>query len=57
MIVEDGAWHNGAWMGARTGVYRNTNARTCTVILDNSSTYYLDDIVTALDKANAKSKK
>ncbi len=56
MIVDDGMWHNGAWMGARTGIYRNTKAKTCTVILDNSASIYTDDIIAALGRANAKSK-
>ena len=54
MIVDDGMWHNGAWLGARTGIYRNTKAKTCTVILDNSSSIYIDDIVATLGRANAK---
>ncbi len=56
MITEDGMWHNGSWLGARTGIYRNTKEKTCTILLDNSSNIYLDDIVYALGKANFKSK-
>ena len=36
-IYDDGVWHTGAWLGARTFIIRNTKRKECIVILDNSS--------------------
>jgi len=50
-ITKDGTWHNGAWMGARTDITRNIKAKTCAVIIDNSSSIYIDDIAVTLNDA------
>lgn len=44
-IKENGVAHNGAWLGARTFIERNTTDKTLLVVLDNGSTIVLDEIV------------
>lgn len=44
VITQDGMWHNGAWLGANTLIVRNTDTRTCMVLLDNSSNLFFDQI-------------
>ena len=36
-IYDEGVWHTGAWLGARTFIIRNTKKKECIIILDNSS--------------------
>ena len=45
MITDNGSWHNGAWLGANTMIIRNTEKKTCMVILDNSSNIFFDKIL------------
>ncbi len=45
MITDYGTWHNGAWLGANTIIIRNTDKKTCLVVLDNSSNIFFDKIV------------
>ena len=45
VITEQGMWHNGAWLGANTMIVRNTEHKTCLVILDNSSNVFFDNIL------------
>ncbi|MEL6719329.1 MAG: serine hydrolase domain-containing protein, partial [Bacteroidota bacterium] len=44
VITDDGAWHNGSWLAARTYYKRNTKNGTSVVVLDNSSNDDLYDI-------------
>ena len=44
IITQDGMWHNGAWLGANTLIVRNTDSRSCLVLLDNSSNLFFDKI-------------
>lgn len=50
VITENGMWHNGVWLGARTIIMRNTNEKTCTAIFDNSSNLFFDKILKELSK-------
>jgi CubicO group peptidase (beta-lactamase class C family) len=43
-------WHNGAWLGARTGIIRRTNNQTCLVLLDNSMNERLSEILQTINK-------
>lgn len=43
-------WHNGSWLGARTLIIRNEQLKNCLVILDNSSTFNIDNIAHQLVK-------
>ncbi len=56
IITDNGMWHNGAWLGARTIIIRNTERKTCTVLLDNSTNVYFDKIVEELKKFSKYSK-
>ncbi|MEL7020776.1 MAG: serine hydrolase domain-containing protein, partial [Bacteroidota bacterium] len=49
VITEDGAWHNGSWLAARTYYSRNTNNRTSVIVLDNSSNADLYDIAREIE--------
>jgi CubicO group peptidase (beta-lactamase class C family) len=51
VITQNGMWHNGAWLGARTIFIRNTDKKTSIAILDNSSNVFFDKIVGALKAA------
>jgi len=51
LITENGMWHNGAWLGANTMIIRNTAEKICIVILDNSSSHFVDKIAKALRSA------
>ncbi len=44
-------WHNGSWLAARTMVIRNPKSETILVLLDNSTNFKLDGIVTEIGKA------
>ncbi|MEO0338196.1 MAG: serine hydrolase domain-containing protein [Bacteroidota bacterium] len=48
MVTDNGSWHNGAWLGANTIIVRNTEKKTCMVILDNSSNIFFDKILKEL---------
>lgn len=45
IITDTGMWHNGAWLGAKTIIIRNTDKKNCLVILDNSSNIAFDKIL------------
>ncbi|MEM1124992.1 MAG: serine hydrolase domain-containing protein, partial [Bacteroidota bacterium] len=48
IITEKGMWHDGAWLGARTVIIRNTEHKNCLVVLDNSANVFFDEILKAL---------
>ncbi|MEO1449372.1 MAG: serine hydrolase domain-containing protein, partial [Bacteroidota bacterium] len=48
MISDKGMWHNGSWLGAQTLIVRNTDRKTCLVVLDNSSNVFLENIIDPL---------
>jgi len=48
LITEKGMWHNGAWLGAKTIIIRNTERKNCLVILDNSSNKFFNKIIEEL---------
>jgi len=48
IITENGMRHNGRWLGAKTIIIRNTEKKTCIVILDNSSNVFFDKILEQL---------
>lgn len=48
LITEKGMWHNGAWLGANTIIIRNTERKSCLVILDNSSNIFFNKIIAEL---------
>lgn len=50
VITDKGMWHNGAWLGASTIITRNTEKKTCQVILDNSSNLSFDNVLKELEK-------
>lgn len=50
VVTEEGPWHNGAWLGANTMIWRDTKTKTCVAILDNSSNLCFDEIVNELRK-------
>lgn len=52
LITDNGMWHNGSWLGARTIIVRNTKEKTCTAIFDNSSNLYFEKILEELNKKN-----
>lgn len=56
MITDNGMWHNGAWLGARTIIIRNTEKKTCLALLDNSTNVFFDKIVEELKKVSKYSK-
>lgn len=43
-------WHNGAWLGARTGIIRRMSNKTCLVLLDNSLNERLDGILQQINQ-------
>ena len=43
-------WHNGSWLGARTLIIRNMDLKNCMVILDNSSSLYIDKMAQEMVK-------
>jgi len=45
VITDHGMWHNGRWLGANTIIDRNTENKTCLVILDNSSNVFFKEIL------------
>ena len=49
VLTEKGMWHNGAWLGARTMISRNTQEKSCWVVLDNSSNVFFDKIIEELE--------
>lgn len=51
VLLENGMWHNGAWLGANTVIKRNTKEKTCLAILDNSSNIFFDNILEELKTA------
>lgn len=50
VTLPEGCWHNGAWLGARTYIKRDTIQKTCLVLLDNSSNIFMDKIVDEIKK-------
>lgn len=42
--------HTGSWLGARTWIVRDTKAKMCIVVLDNSNNEKLDKITTKLEE-------
>ena len=44
VTTEDGAWHNGSWLGARTYVLRDDANELFIVVLDSSSSQQTDTI-------------
>ncbi len=50
MVTDNGMWHNGTWMGASTIILRNTKKKTCTVLLDNSTNLFFENILDDLGK-------
>ncbi|MEM6632012.1 MAG: serine hydrolase domain-containing protein [Bacteroidota bacterium] len=52
VLTKEGMWHNGAWLGARTIISRDTANKTCWVVLDNSSNVFFDEIIEEFRSAN-----
>lgn len=52
LITENGMWHNGDWLAAKTILIRNTKRKTCIAILDNSSNLFFDKIIETLKEAS-----
>jgi len=48
LVTDNGMWHNGSWLGARTIIVRNTKKKTCMVLIDNSSNVFFDEIIEEL---------
>ena len=51
LAENEGVWHNGSWLGARTLIARNETSKNCIVVLDNSSSIHVDFIGQQLAKA------
>jgi CubicO group peptidase (beta-lactamase class C family) len=47
-INEEEMSHTGSWLSARTYIYRNRKTNECLVVLDNSASTHIDDIVKEL---------
>ncbi|MBK8620714.1 MAG: beta-lactamase family protein [Saprospiraceae bacterium] len=52
VTTPEGCWHNGAWLGARTYIKRDTIEKTCLVLLDNSSNMFMEKIVDEIKKTD-----
>lgn len=50
VLTKNGMWHNGAWLGARTFIQRDTIQKTCMVVLDNSTNIFMENILKELGK-------
>lgn len=50
VLNENAHSHSGSWLGARTMIIRNTELKNCLVILDNSSTMIIDNMIQELVK-------
>ena len=51
VTTEDGAWHNGSWLGARTYVLRDDANELFIVVLDSSSSQQTDTIAEQIHEA------
>jgi CubicO group peptidase (beta-lactamase class C family) len=51
LITTHNQWHNGSWLGARTSIARNPKAETVLVLLDNSTNFKFNAIITEITKA------
>lgn len=50
VLTDDGAWHNGVWLGAATYISRGVHDRNCIVLLDNSSCLIVDGMIAELER-------
>jgi len=50
ILTENGMWHNGGWMGARSMLIRNVKQKKCIAIIDNCSNIYFDKILDEIKK-------
>jgi CubicO group peptidase (beta-lactamase class C family) len=50
IVTDYAVWHNGSWLGARTLIVRNTKLKNTLILLDNSSSASLNNIIKELVK-------
>ncbi|MCA9140390.1 MAG: serine hydrolase [Planctomycetales bacterium] len=50
VLTDEGAWHNGRWLGACTCISRRLRERDCIVVLDNSSSWIVDEMASELER-------
>lgn len=50
VLTNEGAWHNGQWLGACTCISRRLRERDCIVVLDNSSSWIVDGMASELER-------